>query len=135
MVEATADVNTPPVRSDSYRGPDWVHTLVARYDMPPIMVRVAYCESAKAYGGDWSQAVTAISPTHDYGLWQINRKTWHDEVEDRWPDLPFEQSMLIPERNAEWAKKLVGNGEGLRNWGTQNSVGDWGSYKCWGPYA
>jgi len=40
------------------------------------MVAIAKCESGlKQFKADGS---VVVSPTHDYGLMQINRKTWHE---------------------------------------------------------
>ena len=116
-------------------------SLMNEYDMPDVMLRVAYCESVKATGAGWRDydhsgwetASTIVSPTHDYGYWQINRSAWRRAVEKEWPDMSFEESMKIPERNAQWANVLLRpDRRGITNWGTSST--SWGSWRCWNGY-
>lgn len=72
----------------------------------PTMVAIAQAES--------SLNTDAISPTHDYGLWQINRLVWGPAGFDsvtQWRD---------PLYNAQWAKRVYDQ-QGLTAWSTYNS--------------
>lgn len=49
-------------------------------ESPERALAVFYCESGMDTNGDGKKELQpeAVSPTHDYGISQINRATWHD---------------------------------------------------------
>ncbi len=48
-------------------------------EAPERALAIFMCESGKDTDGDGKKELqpTAVSPTHDYGITQINRATWH----------------------------------------------------------
>ncbi len=67
----------------------------------PAQRTKAACLAKRESGNDPS----AISPTHDYGLWQINRKA-HKATFERMYGKPFETKALDPVLNGKYAAYL-----------------------------
>ena len=84
---------------------------------------VARCIVKRESGGD----PRAISPTHDYGLFQINRKAHKRNFESRY-GVAFETGALDPRLNGKYARYLYDyyrshGGSGWEPWAG-------GRYRC-----
>ena len=84
---------------------------------PPAQRAVAACLAKRESGNNPS----AISATHDYGLWQLNRAAHKRQFEARY-GAPFERKALDPVLNGKYAAYLY-------------SVAGWspwrgGKYRC-----
>lgn len=120
-VEPGAQPTPPPsmpveVRSVAYRprpvapspfptprpvtGPDELEAKVraAFPDDPDTAMRIVTCES------NWDP--TEVSPTGDYGLFQINRRTWEDEFEGEWGMGDWDENIFDVNTNIRVAQKL-----------------------------
>ena len=89
---------------------DWsiedTRRLVEEYNLPAEMVRIASCES--------EHKLDAVSPTRDYGLFQINKKWWLKELQ-RLEIIEELEDLFNPHNNAQAAKHIYGI-QGLDAW-------------------